>query len=415
MPKRVVIVGAGIIGASAALALARRGAAVTLVDAGAPVQGCSFGNSGLLSPGHAPLSAPGVDIAYLAARDNAEASGRFAPCDDPRLERWAESFRTSCTAEAYTRGMDVLCALAPMVLPLFQEWTALARERGGIDCDYRTTGALVAACSEPALEKLRAYTRELHQRGLPATNVTGDEARELEPALSDAVVGGVYHADWATIEPHDFAMGVVRTAETFGARVRASTRVTGVDGAGVVLADGERIAADAVILATAADAGALLGPLGIDLPMVSALGWHADLRGCGAVRRGLVIADRDVIFTPMQDRLRVSGLVEITTETPVGVARERVAQLLRGPQGVLHGVEGDVVSEWVGRRPCLPDGLPAIGPVPAHANVFLATGHARMGLTLGPATGVLLAEMIFGETPSAPVDAFDPRRFAAPA
>ena len=407
MGQRVVIVGAGIIGASVALELSRRGISAVMLDAGRAAGGCSFGNSGLLSPGHAPLSAPGVDEEYLAGRDDAGSSGRFAVDDDPALEGWIGEFRKACSPEAYRRGMDALCALAPLVIPMFREWTGEMRERLGIECDFREAGALAIACSEPALGRLRSYGEDLRERGLAAELVDGAAARELEPAATEVAIGGAFYADWATIEPHRFAGGVVRLALEHGGELREGERVSRVWATGVELESGERIEADAVVVATGASASELL-----DLPMASALGWHADLRLSPGARRGTVIADRDVILTPMEDRLRLSGLVEITVSgRPHGPDRARIEQLLAGPEGVLAGVSGEVVSEWVGRRPALPDGLPAIGRM--GDSLHVATGHARMGLTLGPATGRLMAELIAGEEPSVSIGAFDPRRFAA--
>ncbi len=409
MQQRVVIVGAGMIGAAVAFELSRRGVGVIVLDANEPARGCSFGNSGLIAPGHAPMAAPGVCERYLAERDNPASAGRFAPIDDPALERWIGAFRAACSPGVYARGMDALSGLAHLVMPVFREWT----EELGNSYDLRENGALLVACSGATFDALRAEADELRARGLPAEILNADETHERVPGLTDAVLGGLFHSDWATIEPYRFATAVMRAAQERGAEVRNSARVARVDEGFVELDSGERVEGDAVVIATGADARELLAPLGVDLPMASALGWHADLRLKNAVEAGVVIADREVILTPMEDRLRLSGLLEITMRPKRDVNRGRIEQLLHGPEGVLRGITGEVVSEWVGRRPCLPDGLPAIGLVPGRKNVYTATGHARMGLSLGPATGRLLAEMICGETPSAPVEAFTPARFAA--
>ncbi len=395
------------IGAAIALELSRRGVAVTVLDANAPATGCSFGNSGLLSPGHAPLSAPGVDKKYFANRNDPTSSGRFAPAEDPALAKWISAFSKSCSPAAYSAGMDALCALAPLVMPMFREWT----EEIGDRCDFRESGALVVATSHESLASLCDYSAELDARGLPSEILDANGVREREPAACDDIVGGVFHPDWATIEPYRFASAVMRRAEALGTTVRSGTLVSQIGDGFAELESGERVGADAVVLATGADAAMLLAPLGFDLPMASALGWHADLDLKDPVRTGIVIADRDVILTPMESRLRVSGLVEITTTPPAAVDRVRIEQLLRGSDGVFAGISGEVVSMWLGRRPCVPDGLPVIGALPGAEKVFVAAGHARMGLTLGPATGRLVAEMICGETVSAPVGAFSPVRF----
>jgi len=409
MNQRVIIVGAGMVGSAIAYELTRRGVDVLVLDSGEPAKGCSFGNSGLIAPGHVPMSAPGVYERYTAERDNPASAGRFAPSDRPALASWIEQFRDACAPEAYARGVDALAGLASLVMPLFREWT----DSLGNVFDLRESGALIAACSDASLAALRAEAEDLRARGLPVEVLDAVQTREREPAATDAVRGALFHPDWATIEPYRFATAVLSAATQRGAEMRTSARAARAGEGYVELDSGERLEADAVVIATGADARELLAPLGIDLPMAAAIGWHADLRLDGAVRAATVIADREVILTPMEDRLRLSGLLEISTTPPAGVDPARIAQLLRGPEGVLRGITGEVVSEWVGRRPSLADGLPAIGAVPGSPGVYCAVGHARMGLTLGPATGRLLAEMIVGAPLSAPVEAFDPSRFSA--
>jgi len=410
MDQRAVIVGGGMIGAAVAYELTRRGVGAVVLDAGLPVGGCSFGNSGLLSPGHAPLPAPGYDVELLAARDDPGARARLAPSDDPALARWFDAFRKACAPDAYARSMDALAALTPLVIPLIREWAEAIDE----PCDLRQSGGVALAASEESMAGLRADAADLRARGVAAEEIDADAARALEPSATDAIVGGVHHPDWTTLEPRRFAQGVLAAAAGRGAEVRTHAPVVRLDAMGVVLATGERVDGDAVVLAAGADAASLAASLGLDLPLASALGWHADLKAPRAVKAGLVLADRDVILTPMEDRLRLSGLVEITTTAPDRVDPGRIAQLRRGPEGLLAGADWanePTVSEWVGRRPCLPDGLPVIGPAPSEPSVFLAAGHARMGVTLGPATGVLIADMVTGATPSAPAGAFDPARF----
>jgi len=411
MDQRAVIVGGGMIGAAVAYELTRRGVGAVVLDAGLPVGGCSFGNSGLLSPGHAPLPAPGYDEELLAARNDPAARARFGPPGDPALERWIKAFRRACAPEAYARSMDALAALTPLVIPRIREWAEAVDE----PCDLRESGGVALAASEESMAGLRAYAADLRARGVAAEEIDAQAARAHEPNASGAIIGGIHCPDWTTLEPRRFAQGVLAAAVSRGAEVHTHAPVVRLDAMGVLLATGERIDGDAVVLAAGADAAPLAASLGLDLPLASALGWHADIKAPNAVKTGLVLADRDVILTPMEDRLRLSGLVEITTTAPERIDPARIAQLRRGPEGLIAGTDwaGEpTISEWVGRRPCLPDGLPAIGPIPAEPTVYLAAGHARMGVTLGPATGVLIADMITGADLSAPADAFDPARFS---
>lgn len=396
------------IGAAVAYELTRRGVGVVVLDANEPVRGCSFGNSGLIAPGHAPMSAPGVCERYLSERDNPNAAGHFAESDDPALERWIDLFSAACAPEVYARQLGALASLAPLVMPLFREWA----EELGNSYDLREEGAYLLACLPETLASLSAEGDELRTRGLPAQMLTGDEVRACLPGATERVLGALFHPDWATIEPRRFAERVMDAAIERRGELRTCVRVSRIGEGFVEIESGERIEGDAVVVCTGADARELLAPLGLDLPMASAVGWHADLALPDALECAVVVADREVILTPMEDRLRLSGLLEITMDPPTAVDGGRIEQLLRGPRGVLDGIEGEVVSRWVGRRPCLPDGLPAIGPVADAPGVYTAVGHARMGLSLAPATGRLMAQMICGEETSAPVDPFAPMRFA---
>jgi len=409
MKQRVVIVGAGMVGSAIAYELSRRGVGVTVLDAGEPARGCSYGNSGLIAPGHEPMSAPGVYEKYTRERANPRSAGRFAPVDDPALERWIERFRAASAPEPYARGVEALSGLAHLVMPLFREWTTDL----GNTYDMRESGALILACSDEKLATLRAEAENLRAHDLPVEVLDAPQTREREPAVRDSVVGALFHPDWTTIEPYQFATAVLQGAVRRGAEARTHARVASVGDGFAELTSGERIEGDAVVVTTGADARELLAPLGVDLPMASAVGWHADVRGAGAVRVGTVVADKEVILTPMQDRLRLSGLLEISVSPEPGVDPARIAQLREGAEHALAGIDGEVVGEWVGRRPCLADGLPAIGAVPGTSGVYTAVGHARMGLTLAPATGRLIAEMILGAELSAQADAFAPARFSA--
>ena len=408
---RVVIVGAGIIGLCAARELARRGVAVTVLDrAEHTAGGCSFGNSGLLSPGHAPLSAPGVLERYRAAAGQADAAGRLGHDTDAGFARWVDRFSEACTPEAYAAGLDALCALTPLINPLYDE---LADDLAG-GYDHRRDGALIVALTPESLGPLLTYAEAIAARGRDARVLDPAGVREIDSSITGELAGGAWFPEWSTLDPLLLTRAVGARAADLGATVRTGAAVTAVTGTSVTLTTGDTLEADAVILATGADAEDLLRPLGVHLPMAAALGWHTDTEAVPegpAPRQAVIVADRDVILTPMPGRWRYSGLVELTREIPAGVDERRTAQLLAGPRGVIEIEPGRTVSTWVGRRPCLPDGLPAIGPVPSVPGLFVAAGHARMGLTLGPATGRLLAEMICGETLSAPVGAMTPGRF----
>lgn len=184
---------------------------------------------------------------------------------------------------------------------------------------------------------------------------------------------------------------------------------------GVRLQNGDVHHGDTVVLATGAQDTALVRKLGYYLPLQPAKGYHRDrvprIGETPALIQPCVLGESAVFCTPMDGFVRFAGTLEFS-----GVNREirrpRLEQLTRTASRYFDGVgEGESESEWCGLRPCLPDGLPAIGPLPRYPNIFVATGHAMMGLTLGPITGKLITEFILEGMPSIPLEALRPDRF----
>lgn len=198
-----------------------------------------------------------------------------------------------------------------------------------------------------------------------------------------------------------------RTADLSGTANRSAV--------GVSLPGGEVLDADAVVLATGSYSPGLLRSLGVRVPIQAGKGYHRDRDpdegGSPPLEVACVLGERFVFCTPMDGRVRYAGTLEFSGENHVMRPR-RLEQLTESAKEYLQGV-GDTpsVSEWCGLRPCTPDGLPVIGPVPGHPGIFAANGHAMLGLTLGPITGQLMAEYILDGAPSMNLDALSVARF----
>jgi D-amino-acid dehydrogenase len=151
------------------------------------------------------------------------------------------------------------------------------------------------------------------------------------------------------------------------------------------------------------------------LPVQAAKGYHLDLGGSAGetpeINRPYLLIERAVFCTPLPGRLRLAGTLEFSGISD-SIRRPRLEQLTRSTQQYLDGIDtASVSSEGCGLRPCTPDGLPAIGPLPGWQGIFAATGHAMLGLTFGPATGEALAELILTGRSELPLSGFDPARF----
>jgi D-amino-acid dehydrogenase len=397
--RRVLVVGGGVIGLSCAYYLARRQAAVTVLERAAVGAGASSGNAGTIAPGHGPINRPGRVRAALRSLADPLSPLYVAPRWDPALARWLWAFSRHCTA---ARWHAALAALAPLGLATPGLFEDLVREER-LDCDYRPRGYYEVCLTESGLRAAEHEAQAQRRHGFRAEMLDAAALREREPALRPEVRGGVFFPQAATVDPRRFLEELADRAQRRGAAIR-----TGVEAAalvtersrviGVRTTGGETLHADAVVVATGSYSASLLTRLGYRLPLQPAKGYHVDRDPRPGTTPPLgiacVLSETSVFCTPMSGRVRFAGTLEFSGLNH-DIRRDRLEQLTRAAARYLAGVgPQEPRSEWCGLRPCLPDGLPVIGPAPRHEGLFVATGHAMMGLTLGPVTGRLIADLV---------------------
>ena len=413
---RIAVIGGGVIGTCVAYYLARRGAAVTLVERGEIAGAASRGNAGMISPGHAPINGPGRVAQALRSLKDPLSPLFVAPRWDPDLFRWLWSFARHCSQSQLEAGTAALAPLGLATPALFDE--LLNGE--ALDCDYRPSGYLEVCRTQAGLAAARREAALIGRHGFLTEELSAAELREREPAIREDVVGGIAHADGSTVNPSRFVTELAAAAARPGAVIRTGTvieriEVEGEQVTGVRTADGERIDASVVVVATGSYGGGPLEPPGLALPIQPAKGYHEDrspgLPGTPALAMPCLLVERSVFCTPMDDFVRFAGTLEFSGLNH-DIRPDRLEQLMRSASLYFDGVtHADPLDVWVGLRPCTPDGLPAIGLLPGIEGLFAATGHGMLGLTLGPVTGKLLAERILDGRSSLPLGQFDPGRF----
>lgn len=413
---QVVIVGGGVIGVCCAYFLAKDDARVTLLERDEIGMGASYGNAGTIAPGHAPINKPGRVKQALRSLFDPLSPLYIAPRFDPALMRWLWAFSRHCDSRHLERSMGVLGPLGHATSALFENLVATEQ----LDCHYQRKGYYEVYLSQHSLDAVGQELAMLRSLGYQPEVLDGAALRLREPALSERVSGGIFYPEAATVNPHRFVCELAARARRYGVSFRSRSKVAEVlaDGArvcGVRLANGDVIRADTVVLATGAHDAALVGKLGYRMPLQPAKGYHRDrVPRAGEtpfLTQPCVLGERAVFCTPMDGFVRFAGTLEFSGVNHV-IRRPRLEQLTRAASRYFDGMdEGESLSEWCGLRPCLPDGLPAIGPLPRYPRLFVATGHAMMGLTLGPVTGKLIADWILRGTPSMEVDDLRPDRF----
>jgi D-amino-acid dehydrogenase len=414
----VVVVGGGVIGVSCAYYLARRGARVTLLERDEIGSGATFGNAGCIAPGHGPLNKPGRVKQALTSLLDDTSPLYIAPRWDPELMRWLRVFSRFCSAQHQEHALRALAPLSHKTTGLFRE---LVRGEA-IDCGYRPEGYYEVFLTKKALAAATHEAALVRQHGFAADPLSGDAMREREPALNDRVVGGVFLRDGASLNPHRFVTGLAERAGRYGAVVRTGVPVSAVatrgrEVTGVETAAGETVPADVVVLATGAYSLELAHRLGCRYPLQAGKGYHRDRKiregETPALRATCMLGERSVFCTPMDGSVRFAGTMEFSGVNHE-MRRSRLEQLTKSARQYLTGVGGTSAhSEWCGLRPCIADGLPVVGPVQGYRGAYVATGHAMLGLTLGPVTGMLISEYVLDGKPSLDLTALRLERFGA--
>ncbi len=415
-PAPIVIVGGGVIGVCCAYSLARRGAPVLVVERDEVGRAASFGNAGTVSPGHPPINGPGRWRELIRSMIDPLSPLYIPPRLAPGLARWLWAFSRRCSPAHLDYCRRVSEPFARISQSLHDEIGADAPVNLGYAADgyfqiYRT----------PAGQAVAAHEAEYaQQQGFAPRFVEAGPLRDSEPALTDSVLGGYHHTEGRTMDPFRFVEHVADLARGHGALFRTGVEVSEVITrqqrvVGVRTESGEEIEASCVILATGAYSPALYQKLGCPLPVQAAKGYHVDLGGSAgetpAINHPYLLIERAVFCTPLPGRLRLAGTLEFSGIND-DIRRPRLEQLTRSTRQYLSGIDTPAVSsEWCGLRPCTPDGLPVIGPLPGWQGMFAATGHAMLGLTFGPATGEALAELILTGRSELPLSGFDPKRF----
>ena len=406
----VVVLGAGIVGVSAAYAVRQRGLSVILVDRREPGSETSYGNAGILSSGSiSPLNNPSLWSALPKYLTNRHAALRWNPGWSIRNADWVIRFLANATASRLRPRATALHGLIGASLKLHREWIVKAEAAQRI----RETGWLKAWRSD-AVAAAKQEQALLTEYGIESRLLDRQAISALEPSILPVYTVGLLHTQTASVDsPGAVVKAYARMFTGAGGEIRQSDIKAVVpedNGWRVVLADGGISARD-VVVALGPWSADLLRPLGYRVPLAYERGYHREFKPNPArsLQRPIHDAEGSFLMTPMENGIRVTSGVELTDrDAPSSFAQlDQVVPLARGV------VEfGEAVGDpWRGARPTLPDSLPMIGPAPRHAGLWLAFGNQHIGFTTGPATGAAIAAMIGGAPPPFDATAFAPSRY----
>ena len=398
----VLIIGGGVIGVCSAYYLTKQGCKVTLIEKGEICSGCSWGNMGLIVPSHSmPLAAPGVVGKALKWMLNPESPFYIKPRLDWNLIAWLWRFRRAANERRALSVGPFIRDLTRLSLELYDELDAI----DGLEFDYGRRGVLLACLSRQAMDEFRPEADFLRKVGVEAREVNPQQMRELEPALdSSPIFGGIHYPEDASLTPARFVEGLSAHVQTMGATICPLTEVFDIDTSGgritsIKTTRGE-YKPDQVVLAAGSWTPILLKRLGINLPIQPAKGYSVTTtRPPGAPSMPLLLADAHMAASPMGDTMRFGGQLELAG-MDFSINDRRVNVIFRGMKAFLPQLgDYEILRIWRGLRPCTPDGLPVIARSKAPNNLVVAAGHAMIGVSMGPGTGRLVAQIVAGEKP----------------
>jgi D-amino-acid dehydrogenase len=415
--RRVLVLGAGVVGLSAALLAAREGLEVSVVDDGTEEGGgCSYGNAGLIVPSHVvPLAAPGAVAQALRWVGNPDAPFAFRPRLDRELLGWAFRFWRAATPAHVRRAAPLLRDLHLASRSMYAEW---AREWGD-DFGFSARGLLVLCRTAHGLAEEARGAETARALGLPVETLGREEVAALEPELQLDVAGAVRYPLDCHVTPDRLMPALRREAERAGVRFAWRTAASGWRASGrrveaVSTSGGDRTA-DEFVLAAGAWSSSLARGLGLRLPLEAGRGLSFTLNAPRRLpRHPALLSEARVAVTPLGSALRVGGTLELSgLDRRVGARRARaVVRSLTRYLPDFEEVDFAGLEAWSGLRPCSPDGLPYVGRPACAQNVVVATGHAMMGLSLGPITGRLVTEVLCGRKASIDLALLSPDRYS---
>jgi len=399
-PRRVTVIGAGMVGVSCALFLRRDGHDVTIMDPNDPGSGASYGNAGSISVSSVvPSSTPGLlkRVPKMLLDRQSPLVLRWPYL--PRLAPWLLGFIANSARGRVEANCRHTARLFDHVLDAYD---ILIRETGCGDL-INPTGTLKVFETDEAFAASAFERAMMDECGVRYDKLSLDELRQMEPNLAPIFRHALFIPDSRHI--HSPGGLVERLAQSFvaggGRLLREHVRDVRIDAAGapLVVTDGNEHATDMVVVAMGARSGKLARRLGARVMLDAERGYHIMFPAPDrSINRYIQLADRKFSMSPQAGGIRMTALVELASvDAPPDYTRIR--RLKEFAARALPGLSTEEKSIWMGCRPSTPSNVPVIGRSPRHDSVYFAFGHSHLGMTMGPVTGRLIADLVAGRDP----------------
>lgn len=410
--KKIVVIGAGIVGVSSAIWLRRAGHDVTLIDKGEPGMGASYGNGAILAAcAMVPVTMPGLlaKAPKLLLDPNFPLFMRWSYL--PKLIPWMARYMSNANDKDTRRIARGLTTIVGDSLEQHQALTA-----GTDAAKWVQESEYSFAYPDRAAFDAEAYVWELRREaGFVPALIEGAAVREVEPILSESIgLLAVLKNHGFILNPANYVKDLVKVLEAEGGKfIRAEVKDFDVSGGNISAIETEqgRMECDRAVIATGVWSKALMGKLGLNVPLEAERGYHIVYKNPNIRPNApMMVTTGKFVATPTDEGLRCAGVVEFgglkdeKSKAALKLMRKKVAE-------VFPTMHSATEEEWLGFRPAPSDSLPLVGEV-GNTGVFTAFGHHHIGLTGGPKTGRMIADMITGTAMNIDTTPFAPDRFA---
>ncbi len=415
MSKSVIIIGGGIIGLCSAYYLQKEGHKVTIIDKSNYSSGASYVNAGYITPSHIiPLAAPGMISKGIRWMFNPESPFYVKPRLDYDFLKWSLAFKRAATKSKVEKAIPIIKDINLFSRALYEDLKASE----DFNFHYQKKGLLMYYKTDKAGEEEWETGQKAIQEGLKVENLSIEQVKKIEKNAHLDIKGAIYYHSDAHMTPGDFMQQLKNYLQKNGVSILQNEEVTEIFTRGnkvtSVKTTNLEITSDEFVVATGAWSQNFAKKLGVKIPVQAGKGYSINTTQQTNITIPAILMEAKVAVTPMQGFTRFAGTMELGGINH-HINSTRVNAIAKAGESYYKNIKitnQEKLTAKCGLRPCSPDGLPYIGKTKKFKNLTIATGHAMMGWSLGPATGKLVAELISEQKPSLNLPPFAVERFS---
>lgn len=415
MSKSVIVIGGGIIGLCSAYYLQKEGHKVTVVDKSDFTSGASYVNAGYITPSHIiSLAAPGMINKGIKWMLNSSSPFYVKPRFDVDFLKWTWLFKKASTNKKVESSIKVIKDINLLSRELYED----IKSSNDFDFFYQHKGLLMCYQTEKAGEEEWKVGQRGIKEGLKVDNLTKEQVSKLEPNTDLNIKGAVYYHSDAHMTPNEFMSQMKAYLKKSGVSILSNEEVLNIEVTGNevtgINTKNLHIKSDEYVIATGSWTQQLVNKLKIKIPIQAGKGYCINVAKETGIKIPSILIEAKVAVTPMNGFTRFAGTMEVD-KINHKINPVRVNAIAKAAEKYYNGLkieQSDIDNAACGLRPCSPDGLPYIGRLSKVKNVTVATGHAMMGWSLGPATGKLISEIISDKRYSLNIQPFHVERYS---